>query len=231
MLPQYPATLWIDANLQITSDFLYARVLELFENSVSLASVYHPYRHCIYDEAYRVYGLDSEKTIFEWCHYLRNEGYPRNNGLYETNVLYRKNDKQVQEIDELWWNTICQHSRRDQLSFNYVLWKLPVEQTYIFPKGEHVDNSQNIRKIAHTNTAEEHGRRGIKETFLEHARCRCRDGMEEKADQFREFHYWLYGLNPVVAKVLLHLWGVYATVVYGVIIKYRAYKRHKVSEK
>jgi len=51
--------------------------------------------------------------------------------------------------------------------------------------------------------------------------------MEEKACAFREFHYWLYGLNPTVAKVLLHLWGVYATAVYGTIIKFRAYKRHK----
>lgn len=227
LLSEYQATLWIDANLQITSDFLYNRVSELYEQGVQLSSVYHPYRHCIYDEAYNVYGLDDEQTIFKWCHYLRSVNYPRQNGLYETNVLYRINDEQIHKVDELWWETICQYSRRDQLSLNYALWKIPIEQTFIFPQGEHVDNSLNIRKIAHTRTAKLHGRRGIKETFWEHARCRCRNGMEEKAEQFRDFHYWLYGLNPKVAKILLHLWGVYATVIYGTIIKFRAYKRHK----
>ena len=51
--------------------------------------------------------------------------------------------------------------------------------------------------------------------------------MEEKIEQFREFHYWLYGLNPIVARVLLYLWGVYAMLVYGAIIKFRTKKRNK----
>lgn len=227
LLSDYKATLWIDANLQITSQFLYDRVVELNKTGIQFASVEHPYRRCIYDEAYNVYGLDNEQTIFDWCQYLRKVNYPRANGLYETNVLYRKNDNDIHKVDELWWNIICSYSRRDQLSLNYVLWKLPVKQELILPRGEHVDNSQHIRKNAHTKTAKQYGRRSIRETFWEHARCRCRNGMEEKAEQFQKFHYWLYGLNPVIAKILLHIWGVYATIVYGTIIKFRAYQRHK----
>jgi hypothetical protein len=51
--------------------------------------------------------------------------------------------------------------------------------------------------------------------------------MEEKKEQFKKFHYWLYGLNPSIAHILLCLWGWYTLVVYGAIIKYRAYKRHQ----
>ena len=228
LMPEYAATLWIDGSMQITSSYLYDKCCELYAKGVQFASVRHPWRDCIYDEAYAVYGLDEETKIFNWCHLLRAENYPRHNGLWETGVLYRKNDALVMKMDEAWWNIINQNTRRDQLSLNYVQWKIPDLQTdLLLPEGESAWKSNAIRIHKHQTTSLQSGRRGIKETFWEHARCRCRNGMEEKADQFREFHYWLYGLNPAVAKVLLHLWGVYATIVYGTIIKMRAYKRHK----
>ena len=228
LLSEYEGTLWIDGSLQITSDYIYNQCVTMYKQGVHLASVMHPKRDCIYDEAYVVYGLDNEKAIFEWCHYLRKNNYPRHNGLFESGLLYRRNDSLMSRINEMWWNILNYHSRRDQLSLNYVLWKNPqIKTALLLPEGESVWNSKAIIIHRHQMSATEKGRRGIKETFWEHARFRCRNGMEEKTDQFREFHYWLYGLNPIIAKTLLHIWGVYATVVYGIIIKCRAYKRHK----
>ena len=228
LLPEYAGTLWIDGSLQITSNYIYSQCLFMYNQGVQLASVKHPLRDCIFDEAYVVYGLDSEKVIFDWCHLLRMEKYPRHNGLLESGLLYRSNDNLMEKMNEMWWNLLNQHSRRDQLSLNYVLWKIPqVKIAMLLPEGESVWNSGSISIYQHEKTATKRGRRGIKETFWEHARNRCRGGMEEKTEQFREFHYWVYGLNPIVAKILLHLWGVYTTIVYGTIIKFRAYKRHK----
>lgn len=227
LLPEYAATLWIDASILITSPFIYDKVVQLYQDGVQLASVKHPYRDCIYDEAYVVYGLDTEKNIFNWCHYLRSIEYPRHNGLFESSLVYRRNDVETKVVDDMWWECIVNYSRRDQLSLNYALWKNPLKIESLLPQGEHMACSQNIQVQKHKTTSKQAGRRGVKESFWEHARCRCRSGMEEKTEQFREFHYWLYGLNPIVAKFLLHIWGVYATVVYGTIIKFRAYKRHK----
>lgn len=227
LLPDYEATLWLDASIEILTSFVYERCVELLEKGVQLASIKHPWRDCIYDEAYVVYGLEEERKIMDWCHQLRQEGYPRHKGLYESGVLFRRNDADVAQLNEDWWNVILHHTRRDQLALNYLLWKRNLSEGYVLPVGEHVANSTKVRINKHNNRARTAGRRGVKESFWEHARCRCRNGMEEKAEAFREFHYWLYGLNPVVAKVFLHLWGVYATVVYGTIIKFRAYKRHK----
>ena len=123
LLSNYDATLWLDASIEILTSFVYERCVELLEKGVQLASIQHPWRDCIYDEAYVVYGLEEERKIMDWCHRLRKEGYPRHNGLYESGVLFRKNDVGVVQLNEEWWNVILHHTRRDQLALNYLLWK------------------------------------------------------------------------------------------------------------
>ena len=231
LLSSYAASLYVDANIQITGQKIYNRIAELAENEVDWAGIKHPFRNCIYDEAYRIYGLDTEKNIFHWCHRLRMENYPRHRGMYENNVIFRLHNERTKQVNEMWWNLYEEYTRRDQLTLMYVLWKTPeIRTSFLLPEGENALQSDTISVHKHQNSANKTGRRGVKESFWEHARSRCRIGMEEKTEQFREFHYWLYGLNPLVAQVLLHLWGVYATVVYGSIIKIRAHQRHKTQQ-
>ena len=129
LLPQYVATLWMDSNIQIISPWVYSRFMELYESDSNIASIKHPERDCVYDEAfkvssYTVFGaLEHEKIAMTWCRKLRSEHYPRHNGLYETNILFRKNNPIVQAVDSMWWICIDNYSKRDQLSFNYALWK------------------------------------------------------------------------------------------------------------
>ena len=227
LLPKYKATLWIDASIFITSKFIYDKVIELFDEDVLFASVRHPYRDCIYDEAYMVYGLDSEDIIFNWCHFLRSINYPRHNGLYESSIVYRLNCSNVKIVDDEWWNCIQSYSRRDQLSLNYVLWKNQIRQSYLLPVGEHMANSPNIKVQKHTRVSLDKGRRNLNQSFFEHTRCRCRVGVIEKQSQFMDFHYWLYGLNIFIAKFFLFIWGWCATIVYGPIIKLRANEKRK----
>ncbi len=230
LLAEYAASLYIDANVQIIGRRIYDRVVECYEQGIDWAGIQHPFRDCIYDEAYVIYGLDTEANIFRWCHRLRQECYPRHRGLNENNIIFRTHNDEVKEVDTMWWSLYEEYTRRDQLTLYYVLWKNPALKTdLLLPAGESSLNSDTVTVTKHQKSAKKAGRRGVKESFWEHARCRCRNGMEEKAEAFREFHYWLYGLNPIVAKVLLHLWGVYAIVVYGILIKYRAYKRHRNS--
>ena len=39
---------------------------------------------------------------------------------------------QIEELNELWWSEISAHSRRDQLSLDYVLWRLGIRPAH-FP--------------------------------------------------------------------------------------------------
>ena len=227
LLPDYKATLWIDANLEITSAFMYERCAELMSKNIQLASVKHPQRDCIYDEAYWVYGLDVEKNIFNWCHFLRSINYPRHNGLYETNVLYRKNDESVNKVNEEWWNAISEYSRRDQLSLNYVLQNNDISQDYFLPIGENVDNSPYIHRSFHNKVAITTGRRSLEKSKWEHFRNRCRMGLPSKQNSFQKVHYFLYKFPISIGMLLLNIWTVYAIVVYGPRIKYEAHQRHK----
>ncbi len=122
-LKDYRHSIWMDANLQICKsvpDFV-----ELFLEDAQILTFVHPERNCIYREAEECIAMkkDDESLINRQIERYRKEGYPENNGLVMTNVLYRRHSDAVKAFDDLWWNEIENESRRDQLSFNYVAWK------------------------------------------------------------------------------------------------------------
>lgn len=152
MMPGYEVSIWMDSNVQILTDYFYKRIVELDEKDVQVSSMWHPTRHCIYEEAFAVMRMfvEHEDVVVDWCHELRKEKYPRNNGLCETAVLYRKHETgDVEQLDSLWWRCIEQHSRRDQLSFNYVLWKTGMSFEYFLDEGVDLENTEHLRLIMH----------------------------------------------------------------------------------
>lgn len=152
LLSEYEASLWIDSNIYIRTPFVYERFIDLYESDKLVASMNHPWRDCIYDEAFEVMYLryEKEKIVFDWCHRIRKEGYPSHNGLYETNVMYRKHsDKTVANLDKQWWNCIDVYSKRDQLSFNYVLWKCGIECECFLDKSLCARNSEDFLYMPH----------------------------------------------------------------------------------
>lgn len=226
LLYGYKASLYHDANIQITDTRIYECVISAYSSGIDWAGVKHPLRDCIYDEAYQVYGLDKEDVIFSWCHYLRQERYPRHNGLFENAIIFRIHNDSVRRIDEMWWQVVETYSRRDQLSLQYILWRNPIARIgLLLNENEDIRSSDTVRICNHNQKVVRH--RSIDESFWEHSRTRCRRGMEEKVERFRSFHYWLYGLNPYVAKLLLYSWGLYALCVYGITIKHRANKKKR----
>ena len=235
LFSEYAASLYIDANLQIVSRDLYDQCVAFYEQGVDWGGVKHPnppYADCIYDHAFVVLacGLDTERTVFRWCHRLRKEGYPQNNGLYENNVIFRINNEACRQVDESWWQLYCDYSRRDQLSLFYVFWKHPsLRHELLLPEDERAVNSKWLKLSLHGNVAPK--TRTVKQGFLEHARTRLRSAANiEKRLKWNKFHYRLYGLPLPIAFAILNLWSLFAVVVYGPRIKYEAYKRH-VNEK
>ena len=153
LLSEYEATLWIDASVLIKSDYVYQRVVDLYDKGVLLASHIHPLRDCIYDEMFTVmeHQFESEEIILNWGHVLRKNHYPLHNGLCETRVMYRKQDARIQELNEKWWNCIERYSRRDQLSFNYVLYSLHLPFVSFLPEGVSVRDSEYFQIKEHYN--------------------------------------------------------------------------------
>jgi hypothetical protein len=123
-LSEYKISLWIDGNFRITGDM--NKFIEKYSEESPLMTFVHPDRDCIYDEADEVVNAkkDLKKTVYNQIDKLINEKYPKNQGLIASGILYRKhNDPEVKKLMNSWWKEVREHSRRDQLSFNYVCWK------------------------------------------------------------------------------------------------------------
>lgn len=154
LLPEYAASIWMDSNIRIMTSVVYARIIELYESGSLIASMNHLERDCIYDEAFEVMYLrfEQEKIVVKWCQKLQKEKYPKHHGLYETNVMFRKhNTSLISETNVMWWDYIEKYSKRDQLSFNYVLWKLGVECDYFLDKSFNARNSADFLIVTHKN--------------------------------------------------------------------------------
>ena len=54
----------------------------------------------------------------------KKEGFPEDYGLLQSNIMFRKHNKEdCIKLMETWSNEVVNNSHRDQLSFNYALWK------------------------------------------------------------------------------------------------------------
>ena len=92
----------------------------------SMAVPLHPVRECIYDEALKVKELkkDSDRIVDKQMKLYKLEGFPSGQGLIQAGIMIRRhNDTQLMRHCKLWLQQVIMHSQRDQLSFNYVLWK------------------------------------------------------------------------------------------------------------
>ena len=129
------STIWIDGN-QLPNGSA-TPILQ----SAPFGVFRHPYRSCIYDEAVKCkeLGKDRSEVIERQMNRYRHEGYPSHNGLAETSCIYRFHNQLIKLINEKWWNQIINGSYRDQLSLNYVLWK--VGTTYKIIPGSRSSSS------------------------------------------------------------------------------------------
>ena len=153
LLPEYKCSVWIDASVIIKSDYLYNRAKSLYADKVAISSMKHPNRDCIYDEAVAVvmYNFESEETVLKWIDYLHQNHYPEHNGLCETGILFRSHDDVISRFNEEWWHCIEKYSRRDQLSFNYMLWSQHLKRENFFPSGIFVRESMHVSIRQHAN--------------------------------------------------------------------------------
>ena len=132
--PDKEYSLWIDGSVTIRFPFSVSRLAEIYLADADIALFQHHERDCIYDEADVCIQrkLDNQAVILKQIKKYRSENYPAHNGLGECTVLLRRHTDKIKQFNEMWWYEICNGSRRDQISFNYVVRKLGLKVNY-FP--------------------------------------------------------------------------------------------------
>lgn len=87
----------------------------------------HFRRDCVYDELQTAWenGLDDWRVLKERERTYRAEGMPAHAGLIEGHFMLRRhNAPALVRFGERWFEHVLRHSRRDQVSFPYLAWKL-----------------------------------------------------------------------------------------------------------
>lgn len=145
----YEYSVWIDGNMLVKGDV--NELIDTYLKDTSVAAYNHQYarhrdrkespdsRDCIYQEAETLLGLakrgrvkDDPKLIKTQVERYRREGYPPKRGMLLSMVLLRRhNDLDVMRTMETWWAELKCGSKRDQLSFNYAVWKEKLNVAYI----------------------------------------------------------------------------------------------------
>lgn len=120
-------SLWMDGNVKLKVPM--QTLIDKYLKNHDIAFFAHPQRDCIYQEAdvCRRLVLGNPFVMEFQMKSYKNAGYPEHNGLIDGSVILRRHSPKVQKINEAWWSEILKGSRRDQLSFNYVMWKLKEE--------------------------------------------------------------------------------------------------------
>ena len=132
----------------------------------------HSDKDCIYEDARNcaVGGNESFFKIYRQCKYLRENGYPEHNGLYENNLIFRKhNDQLVIGLCEKWWAEYHKFCNRDQLTLCYVFWKNNFQPSLLLPKEENTWNKTHFNRVLHDYSFMYHVKRRVRHilgTFL-----------------------------------------------------------------
>lgn len=115
-------SIYIDGNISITGDMNF--IFDTYLNNHDISVSKHPFRNCLYDEAECC--ISSKKANYEdvsiqMSKYLKI-GFPKKYGLFENNIIIRKHTDGIKKLMNAWWNEFNLHTKRDQLSFCYILW-------------------------------------------------------------------------------------------------------------
>ncbi|GAB4385618.1 glycosyltransferase domain-containing protein [Albidovulum sp.] len=90
----------------------------------------HFRRDCVYQEIRTCWenGLDDHRVLRERMRTYRAEGMPEHAGLIEGHFLLRRHgDAALVRFGERWFEHVLRFSRRDQVSFPYLAWKLGLD--------------------------------------------------------------------------------------------------------
>ena len=124
-LSEYDLSIWIDGKYQIEGNLV--EYCETYFLEKDMLCFPHYERDNVLEEAGACIFMKRGNKEEIWGQIMDywNHGYSMDTGLYETACIARyHNMTGVIALMEAWWEQLCEHSSRDQISLPYVCWKL-----------------------------------------------------------------------------------------------------------
>lgn len=131
VMPDCEYTILHGANARLVADPV--ALINKYLQSTDLALFKHPHRNCIYDEADIVVmmGKDTKANVDAHMARIAVSGMPRHWGLSTCIFMIRRNTLVMRAFEDAWWQMVSTGSYRDQLSFDFIRWKMNFPVTYI----------------------------------------------------------------------------------------------------
>lgn len=135
-LPEYDASIYLDANIQITSS-LKPFLADVLGGDEDMVFFEHPSRRTVAQEAEACIAAKRMKSadalIAEVAEY-RADGFPDAGNLTGNSILTRRHMRpSVIAVMEAWWELVSTKSGRDQISLPYLRWKMDTFDREIGP--------------------------------------------------------------------------------------------------
>lgn len=129
LFPDAENVVWFDGSQRLKPIGMFADLVQPGLSNHDIATFKHPERTCVFQELQACKKLKKDNNLLmeSQIEAYRKDGYPPFNGMVETACLLRRHSPAVVRFNKLWWEQIQSYSYRDQLSFNYVIWKLKLE--------------------------------------------------------------------------------------------------------
>lgn len=123
-LKEFKYSLFVDANTTIFGDFKFLINNYLVHHDFVMWK--HPERCDVLKESEAIIQLLKHEPIkiVEQIKTYVEDGLPNDTGLVEASFIWRNHhNSELCEFMNAWWDEINKHSKRDQLSLGYLMWK------------------------------------------------------------------------------------------------------------
>ncbi|MBS0563121.1 MAG: DUF616 domain-containing protein [Proteobacteria bacterium] len=162
-------SIWLDNKSRLKRDPEAILAAVRAQSDAAFFAFPHFARDCVYHELQTCWenGLDDFRVLKERQRTYRAEGMPTHSGLIEGHFIVRRHhDPEVSRFGERWFEQVLRHSRRDQISFPYLAWRLGLR--YEFIRGldwkdtvafDHVDRRDRIPEFPRRHLAYQAARR------------------------------------------------------------------------
>ena len=123
IFPDYNMSIYMDGNIQLKRnlDEICDNISDIGITVLAQTGYIDTYREAAHKMGQNVDNVD---IIYKQVEKYWKDGFPEGFGSWYCTILVRKhNSKLCMKIMEDWWNELCLYSKRNQISFPYVLWK------------------------------------------------------------------------------------------------------------
>jgi tetratricopeptide (TPR) repeat protein len=153
LLNGYEVALWVDSSLMIVGDLM-PLIKDFLKSRNAIGSATHPTRASLREEFQACIDLrkDNPRILKKQLRFYENQHFGTNDLSNNGVLIFNLRSKKLAKILELWWEQICRFSKRDQLSFNYALFKNSEDRYRITRPPADIRNSKLfIYTPHHTN--------------------------------------------------------------------------------